>query len=136
MSVFIDSCVLIAYANPRDTCHTDAKRIVDEILDLKYGKPFLSDYVFSEVVTVMLQKTKDLMSASEYGQDILRSELEMLKVDENAFKEAWQTFQGRGKTGLSFTDCTNLALMKTHSIKTIASFDQAFKKRKDIDVID
>jgi len=135
MSVFIDACVLISFANPDDTCHARAKKIIGEILDLKFGKAYTSDYVFDETVTVMLQKTKDVAMTTDFGEKILKGEVELLKVDESVFKDAWKIFRHQHAPGLSFTDCTNLALMDTYNIRRIATFDQAFKKAKNAEVI-
>jgi len=136
MSVFIDANILIAFANPDDNCHARAKTILTGVVKQNYGKPFISDYIFDEVVTVLLQKTKDLKVTVEYGEKLLSNEIEILTVDEHIFKEAWTIFKEQGQTKLSFTDCTNLAIMRTHNIQHIATFDQAYKKQKNINVVD
>lgn len=136
MTVFIDANVLVANANIRDSCHARADVLLNEIIKLKFGKPFTSDYIFDEIVTVLMQKTKDMKRTKDYGERLIDGEIEILTVDEHIFKEAWTIFKEQGQTKLSFTDCTNLAIMRTHNIQHIATFDQAYKKQKNISVID
>ena len=55
--IFIDSSVFIAYANTKDFHHEKAVEIFGNVAEGVYGKALFSDYIFTEVVTVMLLKT-------------------------------------------------------------------------------
>jgi len=44
-------------------------------------------------------------------------------IIEPAFKEAWRLFAAYAERGLSFTDCTSIALIKPGEIDGIMSFD-------------
>jgi len=136
MTVFIDSSVFVAYGNLDDFHHEKSKNIIEDIVSKKYGKYFTSDYVFDESVTVALVRTKDLDKAVELGKVILESEVALLTVNDIIFKEAWRLFEIENRQKMSFTDLTNIALMKTYGIKHIASFDKAFKKVKGMLVVD
>ncbi len=136
MTVLIDSSVFVAYGNLDDVHHNRSKNIIEDIASKKYGKPFTSDYVFDESVTVALARTKDLDKAVKLGRLILESEVRLLIVDDIIFKEAWKLFERDNRQKMSFTDLTNIALMRTYGIEYIASFDEAFKKVKAIVVVD
>jgi predicted nucleic acid-binding protein len=51
---------------------------------------------------------------------------ELLHVDEEVFSDAWTLFRRYAAKGLSFTDCTIVALMKRAKIDVLLSFDRSF----------
>lgn len=133
MAVFVDASVFCAYANLDDIHHKKAKNIIEKIAAGKYGKAVTTDYIFDETVTVVLRKTNK-KNALEVGNVILNSELLIAQIDSLLFQKAWRIFQK--KDDFSFTDCTILAFMKVFGIRKIATFDKAFKKIKEIEVVD
>jgi len=124
LSVFIDSCVFVAYYNRRDTHHKAAVELIEKGVAGDFGELYTSDYVFDETVTVTLVKA-GLKAAVELGGYMLDSELELLEVDKDAFTAAWEMFK---TLKMSFTDCTNVAVMRLHGIEEILTFDRGFKK--------
>ena len=132
--IFIDSNVLIAYFNERDKNHNLAIKIISNIDKGKYDKPVISDYIFSEIVTVTLLKKKEKKIAIEAGKEILKSKIKIIKVNKEIFNKAWQLFQ-EYDLKMSFTDFTNLAILELLSINQIATFDRDFKKIKNIGLI-
>ncbi|NOZ58518.1 MAG: type II toxin-antitoxin system VapC family toxin [Euryarchaeota archaeon] len=123
MSAFIDTSAIVAYYNSRDQHHAQAVEVLSKAAGGEYGRLFISDYVFDEAVTVTLVRTKDLELAVRLGEVLLNSEVEVLRVDEDAFDLAWRIFR---EVGLSFTDCTILALMRLYGIPTLITFDRGF----------
>jgi len=65
------------------------------------------------------------------GKKLIRS-VPMINIDNHLFEEAWRILI---ESKLSFTDCTNLVLLKLIGSNKIATFDKAFKEIKDIEVI-
>lgn len=126
ISVFIDSSILVAYANKDDQNHAESEKIIKEMFSDKYGKPVISDYIFDEVVTVCLARTKSIEITKTLGNYLLNSQIILLRIDDNSFDEAWDIFSKSGK--LSFTDCTAIALMKTIGIPYLATFDKELSK--------
>ncbi len=131
MAVFIDSCVFIAYYNQRDLHHKASVKLVEKCVEGDFGELFTSDYVFDEAITVTFVKT-GLKKAVELGDYLLNSEVELLDVDRDAFNTAWEKFK---TAEMSFTDCTNIAVMRLHGIDKILTFDRGFKKIEKIKVI-
>lgn len=128
ITIFVDSNIFVSYYNSRDVNHEKAKKIIEDIISGKHGKAFASDYVFDESVTVCLIRTKSLETAKKLGEYMLKSEISLLKVTETIFRTAWQLFSPK----LSFTDCTNIAFLKTYGIDSIATFDKEFKKHAKV----
>ncbi|KYK36271.1 MAG: hypothetical protein AYK19_08910 [Theionarchaea archaeon DG-70-1] len=121
--ILIDSCVFVAYTNTKDQHHEKAVEILKDVNEGTYGRAFFSDYIFSEVLTVILLRV-GFDKAKEFGSYLLSSEFELLRVDEKIFKRTWEIFCE--VQNMSFTDCTNLALVEVFEIKKIATFDKGF----------
>ncbi|MBI2583151.1 MAG: type II toxin-antitoxin system VapC family toxin [Candidatus Aenigmarchaeota archaeon] len=134
ISVLIDTNIFVSYYNKRDVEHERASKIMPEIFDGRFGKPIVSDYIFDEIITVCLARLKDKEHVKKIGSDMLSTDIIFVKVSENVFSEAWKFFLSTDKT-FSFTDCTNIALLKIYNIDSIATFDSEFKKVKDVKVV-
>jgi uncharacterized protein len=130
MTILVDTGVFVAFSNKRDPKHNEALKILKNVAENKYGTPYASDYIFDETVTTTLARTGRLDLAINLGKMILegpeRPFMIILRITENLFADAWANFMKYGKRGLSFTDCTSLALMSEREIEKIASFDAGF----------
>ncbi len=131
MSVFVDTGVLVAFANSRDDRHQDATRILDAARGRRWGRIITSDYILDEAVTLLLARTKRPERAVRLGQFILGTGdgdrvMDLAFVDPRSFLRAWVLFARMASRGLSFTDCTSLELMRALRIDRIASFDRGF----------
>ncbi len=122
-----DSSLIVAYSNESDENHEKALQIVNDVDKGKYGTPVITDYIFDEVVTVMLVRTKSLRKVSELGETLLKSTL-LIRIDESLFNLAWSIFREQRKAIFGFTDCTSIAACKANGISNIATFDEDFKK--------
>jgi len=130
MSVFVDSGVFVAFHNTKDANHTRALELMKEIVAGRLGSAYTSDYVFDEAVTVALVRTRRPEIALTVGRmvlgELIKPFLVVLRVDGEAFKEAWRLFPNYAGRGLSFTDCTSVALMRLRGIESLLSFDMGF----------
>lgn len=129
MTLFIDSGMLIAYADIRDIYHPSSFKIFQEALDGFYGELYLSDYVFDEIVTHTLVRIKNFEKTQELAELALSSDFVMLKVDQKIFDSSWALFKQR--KNLSFTDCSIVELMRSNNIKNLATFDSGFNQFKN-----
>jgi predicted nucleic acid-binding protein len=130
MNVFIDSGVFVAFHNTRDSNSSRALELMREIVSGRFGSVYTSDYVFDEAVTVALIRTRRPEIALSIGRTILgeltKPFLVVIRVDGEVFKDAWKLFPRYAGKGLSFTDCTTIALMRMMNIENIVSFDADF----------
>ena len=130
MSIFVDTGLFVAFHNIKDVNHSRALEIMKNIVTGKLGSAYTSDYVFDEAVTTALVRTRRPETALTVGK-IIQGEyttpfLVVLRVNTTAFKEAWKLFSRYAEKGLSFTDCTSVALMSIKDIESIVSFDTDF----------
>ena len=132
--IFLDSSVIISYKNADDINHKKALDIFHHISKGKYGKAVISEYVFSEVTTVLALKI-NMDVAFEVGNVLLDArEIEIVKASD-VFERAWEIFKEQGNTNFSFVDASILACMELGNIKRIATFDKDFLKIESLDVV-
>ena len=132
--IVLDTSFIVAFYNTRDENHQKAIKLMDEITKGKYGKLYITDYIFDESITVVLIRLKSISETVKIGESIRKS-TELLEVEMTDFEDAWKFFKRQEITGFSFTDCTTLEMMKKNEIKNIATFDEDFVKVKGINVI-
>jgi predicted nucleic acid-binding protein len=126
MEIFVDTSFLVAFYNKRDKNHQKARKFIAE--SDKNIAFLISDYIFDEVLTVLLVRGGKFLSI-EAGRKILEDErICLLQIDEELFQKAWLIYQGFQDKDWSFTDCASYVLMKNLSINAGASFDNHFNQ--------
>ncbi len=92
------------------------KKMYAEILEGKYGQPYLLDYVFDKFVTLIQARTKKNDITTQLGEKILKAEYhKFIRINYDIFKNTWELFQNqKGTKGkyLSFTDCSIISAAK------------------------
>ena len=131
--IILDASFIIAYKIENDVHHKKVVDIMTKITNGDYGNPIISDYIFDEIVNVILQKL-GLSSTKEIGELLINS-VDIYHVGK-LFEESWKIFKNQKNTNLSFTDCSILALMTKEKINYIATFDEGFSKLDDVKVIE
>lgn len=132
--IFIDSSAIIAYKNTDDINHKKAANIFQKLNEGEYGIGIISEFVFSEVTTVLALR-KSMKAAKEVGNVLLEArEIEIMKASE-VFERTWDIFTNQENTELSFVDASNLACMEKRGIRKIATFDKDFLRIKAVEVV-
>ncbi len=129
--IILDTSFIVSYFNTRDQNHPQAVKLMKKI----HEPLCMTDYIFSEVVTVSLIRLKSLDWASKIGEVLLKS-MKMIDVEKTSFDNAWSLFCKQKETVLSFTDCTTVSIMQENDIEKIATFDEDFGKINGIEIID
>lgn len=133
MAILLDTGFLFALFNIQDENHLTAKSVYKDILDNVHGIPYLIDYVFDELMTLIQARTKRNDLATAVGNELLNDAKDFLNfvyVTEKTFSTAWNIFKNQsGQKFLSFTDCIIISCSQNLDIPKIASFDQLFRSR-------
>ena len=125
--IFVDTSFLIAYHNRKDENHEKAALWAKNIRKKRISF-VISDYIFDEVLTVLLVRGSKELSIKA-GKSILDSNLiTLIRVDDIVFDKAWKIYQDYSDKNWSFTDCTSYVLMKGLNIPKGLSFDEHFKQ--------
>lgn len=129
--IVLDSSFLIAFHNESDSQHETARSLMREFLGGRWGKGLLPEYVFLEVVTVLLVR-RDLATAVRTGRLLLEAqELEFVPCSD-VFLDAVQLFGSQKKTSLSFADAAIAVIARTHADGQVLTFDAGFRKMKGL----
>ena len=124
---FADTSFFVAYYNSKDVYHNAARALAKEF-EARSVLMIITDYIFDEVMTVLLVKGNKHI-AIQAGRAIMADpNIEIFRVDEELFNQAWDVFQGFGDKRWSFTDCTSYVLMKKLNVEVGISFDGDFKQ--------
>ncbi|HMF32844.1 MAG TPA: PIN domain-containing protein [Candidatus Lokiarchaeia archaeon] len=127
MGIFLDTGFFIALKNSRDIHHHAALNALAKMREKAYGQLYTSDYILDEAVTVAVSRTGRLDIVQDVGEFILHSTfIQMLKVSEADLVQAWKLMVDYFDRKLSFTDCTNLALIGTNQIQYLCTYDEMF----------
>jgi len=132
--IVLDSSFLVAYHNSRDAHHEAAAAIMAEFLDRKWGQGLLLEYVFLEVVTVLMA-CRGIRVASEVADVLLGArELDFVPCSE-LFVDAVETFQRQTRTRLSFVDATIVNVARNQTEGLVATFDRELSSVRGIKAI-
>ncbi len=135
MGVFLDTSFLVALVNADDENHGLAQSIKARIAAKELGQPYISDYIFDELVTFLKARHVEAGKIEEFGDSLLNDGgIDLLRVGSAVFLQSWGMF--KKSTGLSFTDCTSIVLAKEFGIKSIASYDSDFDKLPSLNRIE
>jgi len=132
--IVLDTSFLVAHHNSRDVHHDRAADVMERLLDGAWGQGLLLEYVFLEVVTVLLVR-RDLAVARAVGGTLLGArELELVPCSEH-FLDAVDTFHSQRDTRLSFVDAAIVNVARNRAEGLIASFDREFTRIDGLTVV-
>ena len=125
--IVLDSSFLIAFHNPRDAHHVAASVLMERFLAGEWGQGLLLEYVFLEVVTVIMLRL-DLAAAVSAGRILLEAqELEFVPCSD-LFLEALDGFSRQDGTRLSFVDGALAQAARNRADGQILTFDAEFRR--------
>lgn len=126
--ILLDTGILAAYICKQDENHERAVKLLEEILNKKYGTPIITDYILDEVVTLLYIRTKRKELAIEVGTKIVEEKIgKYFKIPAEVIEKTWLTYKILVEKGLSFTDCSIIEFGKFVNCETVATFDGGFK---------
>jgi len=132
--IVLDSSFLVAFYNERDAHHAAASRLMDQFLTGAWGKGLLLEYVFLEVVTVLLLR-RDHLAATQAGRTLLDAEeLEFVPCSD-IFQNIVDGFSKQQGTHLSFADVAIAVVARNRADGFLLSFDEEFRKVSGLHVL-
>ncbi len=124
--IVIDSSIWDAAKNGRDADHDLALDILGGIAEGEHGEPIVTDYIIDEVLTWLNKKVSHKVAVDAGRVFLETTQVRVEKVDWAVIREAYELF--KKYPFLSFTDSATAAIMRALKIRTIATFDDDFKK--------
>lgn len=120
--IFADSNYFIALYRIVDSLHKKALEIARNLQ--KQGATLvISNFIFSEVVTVLSQR--ESKEASLVIGDLLLTNtfIEIVHIDEILQEKTWEVFRKIEEKNVSFVDCSTVVLMRAENIPALLTFD-------------
>lgn len=125
--VLVDTGGIVGFYVGTDERHRPAVRTFEELRDAGRRLLCTSD-IFDETVTLVARRSGH-WNAVRVGEEILDGGMfELAEVDAGVRREAWRVFRKYGEHGLSFTDCSSVAVMRKYGTNEILTFDKGFRK--------
>ena len=87
----------------------------------------ITNLLLQEVATVLSMR-KGMALANKFLKDYRDIIDEVIFIDENLERQAWQIFGIQEKKGTSFVDCANLAVIEKYKLGGILTFDKFYPK--------
>jgi len=132
--IVLDSSFLIAFHNSRDIHHDRASGVMERLVDGEWQGALLLEYVFLEVMTVLLAR-RGLATATAVGEALLQArEVEFVPGSE-LFVDTFHTFRTQRSRALSFTDAAIVTVARQRGTQYVATFDTDFRNLEGIEVV-
>jgi predicted nucleic acid-binding protein len=132
--IVLDSSFLVAHHNRRDVHHEAAAETMRRLVAGEWGRALLLEYVFVEVVTVLLAR-RGLASASEAATTLLdAAEVDFVPCSE-LLLASLETFRNQPRPVLSFTDAAIVTVARDRAEGRVATFDADFRELAGIEAI-
>lgn len=132
--IVLDSSFLVAYHNRRDVHHDAATAAMDRLVANEWGPALLLEYVFLEVVTVLLAR-RGLDTALRVATLLLQAREVEFVPSSDMFLSVLDTFRTQRQTRLSFADAAIITVARQRGAQFVATFDREFRRVDDLDVV-
>ncbi|PTD94240.1 VapC toxin family PIN domain ribonuclease [archaeon SCG-AAA382B04] len=131
MSVLVDTGIFYAYQNKKANRYKLAKKAMKKILEGELSQPWITDYIYDEVITLTKTKTGNFEQVKSISKRILGkkdfySPFKLEFISKKEFKEAKRLLFKYNDQSLSFTDLTTIATTRENKIDGVLSFDSDF----------
>lgn len=133
MGIFLDTGFYFALLAIKDTNHSRAQFLLNELSEGIYGQIYTSDFVFNESMTLINVRTKgERKDLLEKMKSLFLGEgpiAKMIKIESQLFDEIadLQIKTTKKEDPISFTDCSNIVLCQKRKLPMIISFDEHYK---------
>lgn len=125
--VFIDASAFVALYNDDDSCHNQAKNILQSLS--KKDVILTTSYEAVLETATVLRRKSGLPAAADFLDQIRTGAFFLLVVDESIRSRAEEIFLTHKRPkDLGLFDCLYFSLMENYGIPEAFSFDHHFKK--------
>ncbi|MFQ5981244.1 MAG: type II toxin-antitoxin system VapC family toxin [Candidatus Heimdallarchaeota archaeon] len=133
MAIFLDTSVIAAYLNIRDSRNRKAQDILERIWENEFGRVVTSDYVVDECYTLLVSRTGNFKLLGNlfdfiYGNSAKKivKFIDFQHMTPELYDFTWKLYEKFQAPELSFTDLSILAMASKLGIEYLASFDGDF----------
>lgn len=129
MTVLVDTGVFFAFYSIRDAHHFDSIGLITHLVKGKWGKAFISNHILDETLNIIKYRLGPEVSKAFLEVFIDDGIVDVLYTDVDLETNALKIFKTNlQRKGLSYTDAVTVALIKSHKIDYLLSYDlRSFK---------
>ncbi|MHA1984278.1 MAG: type II toxin-antitoxin system VapC family toxin [Candidatus Hodarchaeales archaeon] len=130
--IFIDSGFLYAYVNEREALHGEVKSKMKDVLSGKYGSILISNFIVDETLTLARARTKKC-NVGKRIQELINKRIDenqiitTLVIDSSLMILIDKKYEKFCEKGLTYTDCSILAIMESNNISFLATTAKEFE---------
>ena len=121
---------MVAFYSVGDKNHARAAQLLEAIQRGEFGKVFATDLVVAETLNYLVAKARDHRVLERAAADLFgesdQAWLKMLHLEATSWAAARERFRRLARGGLSFTDCSSVAIVQEMALEGIVSFDRGF----------
>ncbi len=121
--LFVDTNVICALYNPKDSLHKKAQTIKTL---LKIYNPVVSNFILLEMYTILSQRVSKEFAVSFGNRIRERHTYAIVWINKKLEDEVWNIFASIKDKNFSYVDASTLAVMRKEKIKHLLSFDNSF----------
>lgn len=126
-TIFVDSFAWIAAINKSDNHHKASLKAIDGLLK-KSLKLVTTNYVIIETINA-LSKADYRKAVIAFMDKLEKSpSVEIIKITDEIYKNAWTLYQERMDKDWGITDCTSFEVMQMLDIKIAFTNDKHFEQ--------
>jgi uncharacterized protein len=124
--IFVDSGAFVGRHLPKDQYHSLAVRIWKELI--RSREHFItSNFILDETFTQLARRANYSFAADIARRIYASPEFLILRPSEDHEHVALDFFEKYADQEVSFTDCVSFALMRSHRIQRVFTFDRHFR---------
>lgn len=124
--IFVDSGAFVGRHLPKDQYHSLAVRIWKELTGAQ--EHFVtSNFILDETFTQLARKSNYEFAADTARRIYASQAFLILRPSEDHERAALDYFEKYADQEVSFTDCVSFALMRSHGIRRVFTFDRHFR---------
>ncbi len=124
--IFIDTGAFVGRYFPRDPHHPAAVRTWNELA--RDREPFItSNFILDEAFTLLARRAGYSFAADKARRIYSSSTILILRPTEDHELTALDFLEKYADQEVNFTDCVSFALMKSHEIRKVFTFDRHFR---------
>lgn len=126
-TVFADTAAWLALINKSDTLHKKAKKVRDSLLNHN------SQFVVTDYIVVEIANSLSRIPFRESAINLINSmtaskNIEIVEIDKEVYKEAWELYSSRTDKEWSLTDCTSFIIMNRRRMTEAFTSDRHFEQ--------
>ena len=129
MIAFADTCGLAAFADERQTTHTQALDIIRRICD-SGGRLVTTNYVLAELTALLTRPIRMSRPRQIKFLDTIRSAdwIEIVHIDTELDDLGWRLWRARPDKTWSLVDCASFVVMARRGIADAITADHQFEQ--------